>query len=161
MLAALARLDQVNKAICDHLLLFSVPLLALAVDVDPNAEAFFLGESTVSDLDWNLSILLATASYQDTAIRPSAIAINDQVLSFKLGMRFHQQRFKQSFIGLYLPLKLLIFFRPDTRLLRVWDNVIKKLPESVAGPADKVETTLPVKLRGRDHFPIWVRASCF
>ena len=62
MFAALAR-PSINQAVRDHLFLFGIPLFALAMDVYPSAEAFFVCESAVGDLDRNLTVLLATSIY--------------------------------------------------------------------------------------------------
>ena len=50
--------DQIDEAIGDHLLFLRVPFLALAVDINPDAQPVFIGERAVGDLDRNLPVFL-------------------------------------------------------------------------------------------------------
>jgi hypothetical protein len=112
------------------------------MDIDPNAKALLLGESAISDLNRHLPILFAATIYQDTTIRPSTVAVDDEVLALELRMRLYEKGFKQAFIRFYLPLKLVIFFRPKSWLLRIWEYVIERDRGAVGPQYSPVETPL-------------------
>ena len=50
--------DQLDEPVGDHFLFFRVPFLALAMDINPDAQPLFIGQGPVGDLDRDLPVLL-------------------------------------------------------------------------------------------------------
>ena len=94
------------------------------MNVDPSPKPLFFGQSAICYLYRHLTILFPPPAYKNSAIRPPAIPVNNSVLTWELGMRLYEQRFKEALIGLDLALKLIVFLRAKAWLFRMWHDVI-------------------------------------
>jgi hypothetical protein len=74
------------------------------MDIYPNAETFFIRQSSVSYFDRDLAILLLAPLYERIGIRPPPITINDAEFASKVGMWLDEERFEDPFVGFDLPL---------------------------------------------------------
>ena len=81
------------------------------MDVDPNAEPVFLAQRAVGHLDRDLPILILALLDKNLRVRPAAIAVNYPELPRKLRMWFHEQRFEEFSVRLYLSLELIVDLR--------------------------------------------------
>src|SRR5204863_9069423 len=79
----------IDEPVGHHFLLPGVPFLALAVDVNPDAEAVFFGERAIRNLDENLPVFLLALVDEHAGIRPAAITVDDPEFSRQLGMGLH------------------------------------------------------------------------
>src|SRR5690606_29404594 len=105
--------DQLDELARNHLLLLRVPLLALAVDVDPHAKALLVLECRLSDLGGQRTVLRLFLLDEDLRVGPTAIAVDDAELRRQRRVRLKQQRLEDALVRLDLALQLRILFRAD------------------------------------------------
>jgi hypothetical protein len=104
--------EKVNQPVRDHLPYLRVALLALAVDVNPDAETLLVGQGTVGHLDRDFPELRPALGDQRARIYPAAFAVDNSVFAGLLGMGLDQQRLEQALIRLDLQLEFFVLLRP-------------------------------------------------
>ena len=118
--------DQLDQPARDHLLLLGVPLLALAVDVDPDPHPLLVVERVIGDLGRQLAVLrLLELVDQHLGVGPAPVAVDDPELVAQRGVGLEQQRLEDALVGLDLALQLGILLGADPRLLVVGQDIVE------------------------------------